>query len=97
MKLAFTKEERGDMRTFVEKMDPVVAVFQQRFEEIFKQLATRDKTPALWVQYHHMTDVIKVFIRTERLADHNGYLSCHALLPRYLTSMPREYSCTVGT
>jgi len=41
MKLAFTKEERGDMRTFMEKIDPLVAVFHQRFEDIFKQLANR--------------------------------------------------------
>ncbi|KAE8291497.1 hypothetical protein D5F01_LYC11105 [Larimichthys crocea] len=34
------------------------------------------RTPALWVQYHYMVDVIKIFIRTERLADHNGHLSC---------------------
>ncbi len=56
--------------------DPIVAVFQQRFEETFKQLADGGRTPALWVQYHHMVDVIKVFIRSERLADHNGHLSC---------------------
>jgi len=64
------------MRTFMEKMDPVVAVFQQKFEEIFKQLAKRGTTPALWLYYHHMVDVIKVFIRTEPLAYHNGRVSC---------------------
>ena len=47
MKLAFTEEERGDMKTFMEKVadgkmgarhsDPVVAVFEQRFEETFKR------------------------------------------------------------
>jgi len=86
MKLAFTKEERGDTRTFMEKVadgkmgarhtDPVVAVFEHRFEETFKRLTEKGRTPALWVQYHHMVDVIKVFIRTERLADHNRHLSC---------------------
>ena len=86
MKLAFTEEERGDMKTFMEKVadgkmgvrhsDPVVAVFEQRFEETFKRLAKGGRTPALWVEYHHMVDVIKVFVRTERLADHNGHLSC---------------------
>jgi len=86
MKLAFTEEERGDMRTFMEKVadgkmgarhtDPIVALFQQRFEETFKRLAEGGRTPALWVQYHHMVDVIKVFIRTERLSDHNGHMSC---------------------
>ena len=49
MKLAFTEEERSDMRAFMEKVadgkmgarhtDPVVAVFEQRFEETFVQLA----------------------------------------------------------
>lgn len=29
-----------------------------------------------WVQYHYMTDVIKVFIRTQLLADHNGNPLC---------------------
>ena len=55
---------------------PVVSVFEQRFEETFKRLAEGGRTPTFWVQYHHMVDVIKVFIRTERLADHNGHLSC---------------------
>ncbi|KAI4830959.1 hypothetical protein KUCAC02_002560 [Chaenocephalus aceratus] len=86
MKHAFTEEELGEMRTFMEKVadgkmgarhtDPVVALFEQRFEETFKRLAEGGRTPALWVQYHYMVDVIKVFIRPERLADHNGHLCC---------------------
>jgi len=55
---------------------PVVSVFEQRFEETFKRLAEGRRTPTLWVQYNHVVDVIKVFIRTERLTDHNGHLSC---------------------
>ena len=53
MKLAFTEEERGDMRTFTEKVadgkmgarhtDQVVAVFEQRFEETFKRTTRRKK------------------------------------------------------
>ncbi|KAI4804826.1 hypothetical protein KUCAC02_026439, partial [Chaenocephalus aceratus] len=86
MKHAFTEEELGEMRTFMEKVadgkmgarhtDPVVALFEQWFEETFKRLAEGGRTPALWVQYHYMVDVIKVFIRTELLADHNGHLCC---------------------
>jgi len=53
-----------------------VALFEQRFEESFKKLAEGGRTPKLWVQYHHMVDVIKMFIRSERLADHNVHLSC---------------------
>ena len=82
MKLAFNEEERCDMRAFMEKVadgkmgathtHSIVAVFEERFEETFKRLAEGGRTPALWVQYHHLVDVIKIFIRTERLADHNG-------------------------
>lgn len=88
MKLAFTQKERDDMKAFMEKVadgkmgarhtDPVVVIFEQRFEETFKRLAKGGRTPALWVQYHYMVDVIKAFIRTERLADHDGHLSCIA-------------------
>ena len=48
MKLAFTEEELSDMRTFMDSgycemgakhTDPVVAVFEQRFEETFKEVA----------------------------------------------------------
>jgi len=49
MKLAFTEEELSDMRTFMEMVatvkmgakqtDPIVAVFEQRFEETFKEVA----------------------------------------------------------
>ena len=86
MKHAFTAEELGEMRTFMEKVAdektgawhtaPIVEVFKQKIEEILKRLAEGGRTPALWVQYHYMVDVIKIFIRTERLADHNGHLSC---------------------
>ena len=55
---------------------PIVSVFEQRFEETFKRLADGGRTPALWVQYHYMVDVIKIFIKSERLADHNGHLAC---------------------
>ena len=58
--------------------DPVVAIFKQRFEETFKRLAEGVRTPALWVEYHHRVNVIKVFIRAERLADNSGHLSCIA-------------------
>ena len=51
-------------------------MFQQRFDETFTRIANGGRTPALWVQYHYMVDVIKIFIRSERLADHNGHLSC---------------------
>ncbi|KAI3378566.1 hypothetical protein SNEBB_000964 [Seison nebaliae] len=86
MKDAFTKEELGEMRTFMEKVAdgkmgakhtaPIVAVYEQRFEETFQRLAEGGRTPALWVQYHYMVDVIKIFIKSERLADHDGHLSC---------------------
>lgn len=66
MKLAFTEDERGDMKSFMEKeadgkmgarhSDPVVRVFEQRFEATFKQLAKGGRTPALGVEYHHMVD-----------------------------------------
>jgi len=73
MKLAFTDEELGDMRTFREvadgkigarHTDPVVAVFEKRFQETIKRFAEGGRTPALCVQYHHIAHVIKVFIRT---------------------------------
>ena len=54
----------------------MIAVFEQKFEETFKTLAERGRTPRLWVQYHYMVDVLKIFIKTERLADHEGHLSC---------------------
>ena len=75
MRLAFNKEERGDMKTFMKTVadgkmgarhsDPVVAVFEQRFEDTFKRLAKGGRTPALWVEYHPIVYVMKVFIRTE--------------------------------
>jgi len=46
------------------------------FNETFKELAEGGRVPALWVLYHYMVDTIKIFIRTERLADYNGHLTC---------------------
>ena len=96
MRLAFTEEECGDMKTFMEKVadrkmgardsDPVVAVFEQRFEETFKRLAKGGRTPALWVEYHHMVDVMKIFIGTLQTT----MCICPALLPRCFTSLPLQ-------
>ena len=57
MKLAFNEEERGDMKTLMEKMgdrkmgtrhsDSVVPMFEQRFEENFKRLANTERPPTL--------------------------------------------------
>ncbi|CAB4039508.1 Hypothetical predicted protein [Paramuricea clavata] len=86
MKNAFTDEELDKMRTFMEEVAdgkmgachtaPIVAAFEQRFQETFKKLADGGRTPAFWVQYHYMVDVLKIFIRTERLADIDGHLCC---------------------
>lgn len=82
----FLKDELEEVRNFMEtvvdenfgssKTAPIVAVFEQKLQETFQNLAEGGRTPKLWVQYHHMVDSIKIFIRTERLADHNGHLSC---------------------
>ena len=86
MKYAFTEGEMSEIRSFISKVadekagaehtSPIVAVFQQRFDETFTRIANGGRMPALWVQYHYMVDVIKIFIRSECLADHNGHLSC---------------------
>ena len=86
MKHVFTGEELSEIRSTMEmvadkklgarRTDPIVSLFKQRFEDTFKCLAKGGRTPALWVQYHYMVDVIKIFIRSERLGDHNGHLSC---------------------
>ena len=86
MKHAFTEEELSEMKSTMAMItdnklvgrhtDPMVSLFKQRFEDTFKCLAEEGRTPALWVQYHYMVDVIKIFIRSERLGDHNGHLSC---------------------
>ena len=104
MKHAFTDRELTEMRTFMEKVtdektgagytSPIVAVFQQRFEETFRRIADGGRTPALWVQYHYMVDVIKIFIKSERLADHNGHLSCIVtrMLDTFSAAGPHQYA-----
>ena len=69
-------EKVADGKMGAKHTSPVVLVYEQRFEETFKRLAEGGRTPALWVQYHHMVNVIKVFIRTERLAEYSGHLHC---------------------
>ena len=86
MKHKFTEEDIGDTRTFIENVvegmmcarhtASIVEDFEERFENTFKTLAEGGETPALWVQYHYMVDVIKIFIRSERLADYDVQLSC---------------------
>lgn len=79
MKYVFTNEKLDQMRSFIEKAcnekmedrytTPIVAVFGQRFERFVKGGRTL-------VQYHQMVGIIKIFIRTERLADYNKCISC---------------------
>ena len=111
MKHKFTEEEIGDRRTYIENVveakmgarhtASMVDVFEERFENTFKTLAEGGRTPPLWVQYHYMVDVIKIFIRNERLADYDG--TCPVLLPECWTSfqlqgiisMLRSHDCIV--
>jgi len=75
MKHAFTEEELGEMRIFMEELVdvkvgarytfPIIAVFEKRFKETFKKLAEGGRTPAGWVLNYYMVDTIKIFIRTE--------------------------------
>jgi len=55
---------------------PIVTVFKQKIKATLKSFDAKGRTPELWVQYYYMVDVLKIFIRTERLADYNGHLSC---------------------
>jgi hypothetical protein len=41
-----------------------------------KALSKGGRIPALWVWYYGRIDLIKVFIRSERVPDHTGHLSC---------------------
>lgn len=54
----------------------LVTVFKERMEERLKTLAKGGRTPALWVWYYGRINLIKVFIRSERVPDHTGHLSC---------------------
>ena len=87
-------EKVADRKIGARNTDPVVAVFEKRFEETSKWLAEGGRTPALWVQNHHMADEIKVLIRTEQLADHKGHLSCIAtkMLHIFAAAGHRQYS-----
>ena len=90
-------EKVADRKIGERNTDPVVAVFEERFEETFKCLAEGGRTPALWVQNHHMADEIKVFIRTEQLADHNGHLSCIATKMLHIFAAAGHHQYTKGT
>ena len=71
MKPSSIEEELGDMRSFTENVandkmgtrhtDPVVALFEKGFEEPFKRLAEGGRTATVWVQYHHMVDMINIY------------------------------------
>ena len=84
MKHKFTEDELGNMWKLIEEVDDgkmgarhtasIVEVFEQRFANTFNTLAEGGRTPTLWVQYHWMVDVVKIFIKSERLADYDSYL-----------------------
>ena len=96
------------MRTFIENVvegkigarhtAPIVEVFEKRFENTFKTLADGGRTPALWVQYHYVVDVIKIFIRSERLADYDGHLFCiiTRMLDIFSAAGHHQYDCIVS-
>ena len=90
-------EKVADRKIGARNTDPVVAVYEERFEETFKWLAEGGRTPALWVQNHHMADEIKVFIRTEQLADHNGHLSCIATMMLHIFAAAGHHQYTKDT
>ena len=59
MKNIFTDDELDEMTILIEKVAdekmgaqhtaPIIALFEQRFEETFKRLGEGVRTPALWV------------------------------------------------
>ena len=69
-------EEVADGKVGARHTAPIVEVFEQKFANTFNTLAEGGGTPALWVQYHWMVDVIEIFIKSERPADHDRHLSC---------------------
>ena len=78
-------EKVADRKIGARNTNPVVAVFEERFEETFKRLAEGGRTRALWVQNHHMADEIKVLSELSNLQTTVGI--CLALLPRCFTSL----------
>ena len=78
-------EKVADEKTGAWHTAPIVAVFKQKIEETLKRLAEGGRTSALWVHYHYMVDVIKIFIRTEWFAG-----TCPALSPGFWTPLQLE-------
>ena len=88
MKHKFTEDELGDIRKLIEEVADgkmgarhtasIVEVCEQKFVNTFNPLAEGRRTPALWVQYHWMVDVIKIFMKVNGLQTMTG--TCPILL-----------------
>lgn len=83
----FSEQEYTEMEEFIctakdkklgnQTFSPrIVTIFKEKMEERLKSLAKGGRTPALWVWYYERIDLIKIFIRCERVPDHTGHLSC---------------------
>ena len=84
MKHAFTEQEFGEMRTFIEKVahgkmgarntDPVVAVFEQRFEETFKRLGHHQyaKGARLYCQLIKQLEILPAYKETLEMFTAHG-------------------------
>ena len=58
---------------------PLTVALTKRFEDKLTELAESGRTPKLWVQYHRFVDTMRIFIRSERLAEWDNHLACYIL------------------
>ena len=53
----------------LEKNDELITTMTKQMDEIFERLKSSGKTQKLWVQYHEFVQLIRDYIRAERLSD----------------------------
>lgn len=66
---------------------------QQVVEQKLKEVSEKGRTAALWIQYHHLVQLVKDFIRAERLSDFKLHLSvvCE-MLPTFAAAGHSQYA-----
>ena len=105
----FTDNELSLMKTIIldcnknhtgigSKDIPMAERFRSKIKNVLAQLDNAGRTPSLWCLYHCMIDIIKIFIRAERMGDllsiylvlQIGCFTC--LLQQGFIIMPKQHA-----
>lgn len=103
LKNEFSDEELKDMQEYIircrtnklgaKNEERIVKYFDTKIQKKLQEVSDVGRTSKLWIQYHSFVNLIKDFIRAERMHDHDLHLACVVrMLPVFAAAGHTQYA-----